>query len=261
MTAVPRPDLYPNGATPPLLLGYHAEEDVFAAWDATKHRQTRDPRASGGSNSLYVPLTTLVEARRLGFASHERVVANDVHEIVVAFRPEAADHYLRLAPALRARGSANVHATASAAGGGIIKKAGLTQRRVAVLRQVRQTVRDARFPGEVLSAYGEQCAFCGLGARLIDAAHIKSVREHGPDHVTNGVALCPTHHRAFDRGLVVIEDDYALVVNPSRTGLLKTAEIKKLGGTLRRKLALPPDPQLRPDLRFVKFHRRKAATV
>jgi putative restriction endonuclease len=259
LTSVPRPNLYPSGGAPPLLLGYHEDNDVFAAWDASKHRHTRDPRATGGSNSLYVPLATLDDARRFGFASHERVVAGGAHEVVVAFRPEAADHYLRVAPALRVTGVRNLAATAAATGGRSISRAGLSQRRVTVLRAIRQIVRDARFPGEVLTAYGDQCAFCGLGAKLVDAAHIKSVRSHGPDHVTNGLALCPTHHRAFDRGFLVIEDDYSITVNRTKTSLLKETDVPKLKRSLRKKLALPMDASLHPDLRFVRAHRRQFA--
>jgi putative restriction endonuclease len=259
MTGVPRPSLYGIRGPIPLLLGYEEDEDVFAAWDATKHRHTRDPAARGGSNSLYIPHATLLEARQLGFASHERVVAAGVSEVVVAFRPDAADQYLRVAPALRPSGQANVSATARAARGAGVPRVGLTAKRVKVLRQVQQVVRSARFPGEVLSAYRDRCAFCGLGAKLVQAAHIKPVRDHGPDHVTNGLALCPTHHAAFDRFLVVVADDFTLAVNRRWATLLEDRDVRKLRGSLLKRLAVPKDPQLRPDLRFVRFHRSAAA--
>jgi putative restriction endonuclease len=257
MTSVPRPRLYGPGETPPLLLGYHEDKDVFAAWDSPKHRETRDPAATGGSNSLYVPLATLEEARREGFASHEHGLAGEEHEIVVAFRPEAADHYLRLTPMLRASGERDVSATAAAASGGTVTRAGLSQRRVKILRRVKAIVRDARFPGEVLTAYASTCAFCGLGAKLVDAAHIKSVKLDGPDHVTNGVTACPTHHRAFDRGFLVIEDDYSITVNSASTDLLSATDAQMLSRTLRPRLALPAEVGLRPDIRFIRFHRRQ----
>jgi hypothetical protein len=260
MTGVPRPELYPKGTKPPLLLGYHDEEDVFSAWDATKHRRTRHRGAKGGSNSLYVPLAKLVEARRYGIASHERVIAGAVHEVVIAFKPEAADHYLRIASALRVSGTANIAATAAATAAKPLPRAALTQKRKAVLRAVRQVVRDARFPAEVLDAYEGRCAFCGLAAKLVDAAHIKSVKQRGPDHVTNGLAACPTHHRAFDRGLLVIQDDYSIAVNTGMTDLLTTDDRQKLQRTLRNKLALPRDPTRRPDLRFVRYQRRQVAS-
>jgi putative restriction endonuclease len=256
MTSVPRPHLYSVRSNPPLLLGYHEETDVFAAWDASQHRQTRNPSAKGGSNSLYVPLATLHEAHSLGFASHEHVVAGDAHEVVVAFRPEAADNYLRVAPAIRATGARNLAAIAAATSGRSIGRAGLSQKRVSVLRSVRQIVRDVRFPGEVLTAYGDKCAFCELGAKLVDAAHIKSVRSEGPDHVTNGLAACPTHHRAFDRGFLVVGDDYSITVNAKKTDLLDATDVQKLRRTLRKRLALPKDSSLWPDVRFIRAHRR-----
>jgi putative restriction endonuclease len=259
MTGVPRPTLYATRRPLPLLLGYEEDEDVFAGWDATKHRRTRDPAARGGSNSLYIPHATLLEARKLGFASHGRPVAAGVSEVVVAFRPDAADQYLRVVSALRPSGQANVSATAQAAGGRPVTRAGLSAKRAKVLRQVQQVVRSARFPGEVLSAYGDRCAFCGLGAKLVQAAHIKPVRDHGPDHVTNGLALCPTHHAAFDRFLVVIADDFTLSLNQRWTKLLADRDARKLRGSLLKRLAVPKDPELRPDPRFVRFHRSAAA--
>jgi hypothetical protein len=259
ITSVPRPVLYPPRAVPPLLLGYHEETDVFAAWDAAKHRETRDPTARGGSNSLYVPLNTLEEARQQGFASHEHALAGEVHEVVVAFRPEAADHYLRLVPMLRVTGQRNVTATAAAAGGGPVRRAGLTQERVRILRQVKAVVRDARFPGEVLTAYSGKCAFCDLGAKLVDAAHIRSVKLQGPDHVTNGLIACPTHHRAFDMGFLLIQDDFTITLNRAKRGLLTATDAQMLGRTLRRKLALPQERAQHPDVRFVRFHRRQFA--
>jgi putative restriction endonuclease len=244
----------------PLLLGYEEDEDVIAAWDATKHRNTRDPAASGASNSLYIPHSTLLNARTLGFASHARTVADGVPEVVVAFRPDATEQFLRVGAGLRASGTVNVAATAKAAQGGpVAPRGGMSAKRARVLRRVQRVVRSARFPGEVLSAYEDRCAFCGLGAKLVHAAHIKSVKEHGPDHVTNGLALCPTHHAAFDRYLVVIGDDFTVSVNPRWLALLDPRDQHKLQKSLRRKLILPSDSRFRPDLRFVRFHRAAAS--
>jgi len=259
MTGVPRPVLYIAGNAVPFLLGYDVVEDVFAAWDATNHRQTRDPGAAGGSNSLYVAHGILAQASKLGFASEERPLEGGATQVVVAFRPEVADAYFRIAVALRATGAVNVTATVLAASGRPFARAALSQRRKAALRQILQTVRSTRFPGEVLNAYGSRCAFCGLGADLVEAAHIKSVKAQGPDHVTNGLALCPTHHRAFDRFLVVVADDFSLSVNPKRMTRLDAADIRKLRASLRQRVALPSDPTARPDLRFVRFHRKLAA--
>ncbi len=59
----------------------------------------------------------------------------------------------------------------------------------------------------VLQRFKWKCAICGLGIKeLLDAAHIRSWAEY-PDYrldPKNGIALCVLHHRAFDLGLIKI---------------------------------------------------------
>lgn len=67
-------------------------------------------------------------------------------------------------------------------------------------------IRDAKFRREVMDAYGWRCALCGLSAGLVEAAHIyPASAPDAPDVITNGVALCRNHHRAFDRCAVWID--------------------------------------------------------
>ena len=71
----------------------------------------------------------------------------------------------------------------------------------------RQTGRSARFRYEVLSGYSFTCALTGRsltttsGAMMIEAAHIKPFRLSQDNHPTNGLALTPDAHWAFDEGL------------------------------------------------------------
>ena len=71
----------------------------------------------------------------------------------------------------------------------------------------RQTGRSARFRYEVLSGYAFTCALTGRslttssGAIMIEAAHIKPFRLSQDNHPTNGLALTPDAHWAFDEGL------------------------------------------------------------
>lgn len=64
----------------------------------------------------------------------------------------------------------------------------------------------------MLDAYGHRCSISGLavGASpsraygLLDAAHIRPVGSQGADIVANGMALTPTLHRLFDKGLFTL---------------------------------------------------------
>ena len=67
-------------------------------------------------------------------------------------------------------------------------------------------VRDPGFRTEILRIYESRCCACGYDGRLgrasvgIEAAHIRWHSADGPDHPTNGLALCALHHKAFDVG-------------------------------------------------------------
>jgi putative restriction endonuclease len=88
------------------------------------------------------------------------------------------------------------------------------ERRYAV-REVRVRIHQARFRGRVVPAYRGQCAICRLKEiRLLDAAHIVGdIEEEGDPVVSNGLALCSIHHRAFDHDLVAVSPDYEVRVS------------------------------------------------
>jgi len=77
------------------------------------------------------------------------------------------------------------------------------------LKEVFKKARDAAFRETVLDIYDHLCAACGLRVRLadgfslLDAAHLIPVEDpDSNDNPTNGLALCPNHHRAMDRSLI-----------------------------------------------------------
>jgi hypothetical protein len=83
-----------------------------------------------------------------------------------------------------------------------------------ILRRILQPIRNRRFAEDVLEAYGYRCAICSIDLGLLDAAHIDPVENEGSsDEVDNGIALCPNHHRAFDRGLIDVDAYGVITVN------------------------------------------------
>jgi putative restriction endonuclease len=100
---------------------------------------------------------------------------------------------------------------------------GLPGERGRAVRTFQQLERDATFARRVLEAYGNRCAICGYQLRLLDAAHIVPVADSlSTDRTENGLALCPTHHRAFDRGIIGIAEDGTIVVNEAKITRLRT---------------------------------------
>ena len=85
-------------------------------------------------------------------------------------------------------------------------------------------VRSGVFQREVLRAYNFTCSISGLHlvstatstvAPLLDACHIIPWAVSHDDTIGNGLALTPTLHRAFDRHLLRIDQDYRVRVADS----------------------------------------------
>ena len=82
-----------------------------------------------------------------------------------------------------------------------------------------QRQRSRVWPAAVIEAWDRQCAFCGFdgaagGAVVgIEAAHVRWFKLGGPDELDNGLALCSLHHKLFDRGMLGLDDDLAVVVS------------------------------------------------
>ena len=79
--------------------------------------------------------------------------------------------------------------------------------------------RDPRWRGLILTAWDSSCAFCGFDGRLagapvgIEAAHVRWFNIDGPDDLDNGLALCATHHKLFDRGVIGLADPQTVRVS------------------------------------------------
>jgi len=131
-----------------------------------------------------------------------------------------------------------------------------TFERPIVERLTARPFRDAAFASAVKAAYDSTCAFTGLkiinggGRSEAQAAHIRPVAASGPDSVRNGLALCGTVHWMFDRGLVSLDDDYAILTAKDRV----PDTIQRLIVPDQR-LRLPESLDLRPHPQFLKFHR------
>lgn len=82
-------------------------------------------------------------------------------------------------------------------------------------------LRGSLFKREIPKIYNNTCCISGMridatvSVSMIDACHIVPFSESYDDTVTNGIALCPNLHRAFDRGLIGIDENYKVVVSKS----------------------------------------------
>jgi len=118
-------------------------------------------------------------------------------------------------------------------------------------------VRDRVFRTKVLEAYDCRCALTGFkfinggGRAEAQAAHIKPVEAHGPDIVTNGIALSGTVHWMFDRGLLSLADDLTILLSKFINDIEGAQKIINRSG----RATLPVNPAIRPHPRYLEWHR------
>ena len=133
------------------------------------------------------------------------------------------------------------------------------QERRIVQMLVNRPFRDAAFRTSVVGAYRETCAVTGLrivngGGRFeVQAAHIWSVADGGPDIVQNGLALSATSHWLFDRHLISLTNDYGLLVSHNRV----PGELRGLFAKQLERIHLPSEERLWPRSDFIARHREK----
>jgi putative restriction endonuclease len=235
-----------------LLLGYHPATRVFVSFDPLEHQ------AFGASPSVQIPLIELQHAASTGIRAFDRPRTDGVERVFVVPSDFLADHVRSLFK-LEREGEVVTGAVREAVLTGALSRAPELEPpppadRARVLREALQYVRDRRFSRDVRVAYGGRCAFCGINAGLIDGAHIVPVAADGEDSVWNGLAACPTHHRAFDDHLLEVDETYRMSVNDqllearSGTAFDRETLLHGVGAQIR----LPPDERLRPSPRLLR---------
>ena len=86
----------------------------------------------------------------------------------------------------------------------------------------------------------------------LEAAHVRWWALDGPDDLDNGLALCILHHKLFDRGMLGLDDERAVVVSRGFTARTTTGcSVYDLHG---RHLAPRPGTPL-PASSHVVWHR------
>jgi putative restriction endonuclease len=251
MTTVSSP-LEMNASGPTILIGYEPNLGLFAGFDLRRHATF-----TTGSPSVQIDVTTVREALEHGLTFDRK--SND--ELAVGIRPDQFINYalnaqqlhqfgrqpetfrlLRRASALEAISFTEIEA--------------LPEPRRRIIQTLTRLSRDANFRQQVLDAYGHRCAVTRAQLRLVDAAHILPVGSPGSnDHVTNGLALSPTYHRAYDNGLIYLDEQFIMRLNSARVGELATLRLNAGIETLKKnlgKILLPQDRSQWPKREIVR---------
>ena len=122
-------------------------------------------------------------------------------------------------------------------------------------------LRGSLFKREIPKKYNNTCCISGMkidatiSVSMLDACHIVPWSESYNDTISNGVALCPNLHRAFDRGLISIDDNYkVLVKNSFKEDSTSSYQIKPFNG---KHIILPLNIKDFPSLKNFYSHRMK----
>ncbi|MDE5418462.1 HNH endonuclease [Labilibaculum sp. DW002] len=121
-------------------------------------------------------------------------------------------------------------------------------------------MRSTTFRKAVKQVYDQQCAVTGLKIdffatmSMVDACHIIPFAETHDDTITNGIAMSPTIHRAFDRGMLAISDDYTILIHKN---VRDYSPSNGLVDYQNRSIFLPGNESFYPSLERIKEHRKR----
>ena len=120
-------------------------------------------------------------------------------------------------------------------------------------------LRSNVFKRQVPIIYKNTCAISGLqinatiNISLVDACHIVPFSNTFDDSIANGISLTPTLHRAFDRGLISIDENYkVLISNKFIESQSSQFSIKQFEG---KQILLPDNKKYYPNIENLIWHR------
>ena len=118
--------------------------------------------------------------------------------------------------------------------------------------------RDEAFRDLLLTEYDFACAVCEMkfvvdSLHEAQAAHIVPKKRNGTDDPRNGLALCRSHHWAFDEGLFALTPTYEIIVSTlARRAESRKFELLSLEG---KKIHEPLRDVILPHPKAVEWHR------
>ena len=126
--------------------------------------------------------------------------------------------------------------------------------------QVEVYNRGTIFRREVVKIYDQTCCISGLRVSatftitMVDACHIVPFATNFDNSLTNGIALCPNLHRAFDRGLITVSDDYRVMLSSAFTeNEASPFSFQQING---QQLSLPINKRFYPSREGFAWHRK-----
>tara|TARA_B100000287_G_C20510934_1_gene732980 strand:- start:97 stop:954 length:858 start_codon:yes stop_codon:yes gene_type:complete len=121
--------------------------------------------------------------------------------------------------------------------------------------RIRTRQGQPRFRENLLRFYQNRCVVTGCeDTEVLQAAHIKGVRDLGRHAITNGLLLRADVHTLFDLGIITISEDLRVRVDKNR---VNDPEYKNLDGKLLKSLTKQKESDLRKIKKSLQYHRKR----
>ncbi|WP_445768600.1 HNH endonuclease [Rheinheimera sp.] len=124
------------------------------------------------------------------------------------------------------------------------------------LAEVTVRIGQQFFRNAVLSAYNQRCCISGLAnPKLLVASHIVPWSQDDANRLNphNGLALSALHDKAFDLGLITVDEDYRVVVSSQNSDAKDPFFTSAIASFHGKPIALPE--KFYPAAEFLAFHR------
>lgn len=121
-------------------------------------------------------------------------------------------------------------------------------------------VRGGIFKRTIPKIYNYSCCISGMrvettkNIQMIDACHIVPFSISNDDTIPNGISLSPNLHRAFDRGLITVNNEYIVRVSPIVKDNESKWSISQFEGT---EIILPSEAKWFPSLESLSWHNKE----
>lgn len=131
-------------------------------------------------------------------------------------------------------------------------------KRKTIKREEEVFTRDWKFRDQLLKLYNNTCCISKYqiipNYKIIEACHIQPHGKFGIDTVTNGIPLSIHLHRAFDSGIISLNDRYEVLVKGQRSFKENDSpfNLRQFKG---QQILLPSNSLYFPDLGKLAWHR------
>ena len=125
-------------------------------------------------------------------------------------------------------------------------------------------IRSGLFKRTIPKIYNYSCCISemkietSINIQMVDACHIIPFSVSNDDTIPNGLSLSPNLHRAFDRGLITINNDYIVRVSPIIIENDTTYSISQFEG---KQIILPENYNWYPSPKSLEWHNKEVYKI